>query len=230
MISKSFIELVNVTKHYSKGKQQVSVINNLNLSISEGEFVAIMGPSGSGKSTLLNLLGGLDKASSGKVLIDGSDISGLSNNQLTDWRADYVGFIYQFYNLIPVLNARGNVALPLLLKSLSTKEREKKADAALALVGLSERKSHYPRELSGGQEQRVAIARAIVTGPAILLCDEPTGDLDRTTADEIMALLKTLNEKFNNTIIMVTHDIKAAKTASRTIDMEEVLKSASSPA
>ena len=204
-------KLEGVSRVYQKGKERVDVLHELDLQIEKGDFLALMGPSGSGKTTLLNLLGGLDKATAGTVTVGGAELSSMSNSQLSKWRATHVGFIFQFYNLLPVLTARKNVELPLLLTNMSGKERARRADIALEIVGLADRAKHRPRELSGGQEQRVAIARAIVSDPQLLLCDEPTGDLDRTTADEILNLLKTLNTEHGKTIIMVTHDAQAAE-------------------
>jgi putative ABC transport system ATP-binding protein len=213
--------LKGVSRTYQKGKEKVEVLHNLFLDIPKGDFVAIMGPSGSGKTTLLNLLGGLDKPSSGSVNVGGAELSAMSNSQLSHWRSTNVGFIFQFYNLLPVLSAQRNVELPLLLTSFNAKERARRAAIALDIVGLSDRAKHYPRELSGGQEQRVAIARAIVSDPSLLLCDEPTGDLDRETADEILRLLQVLNEKHGKTIIMVTHDAQAASYAQRTLHCDK---------
>ncbi len=213
--------LRGVSRTYLKGKERVEVLHDLDLEIPRGEFLALMGPSGSGKTTLLNLLGGLDKPTAGTVTVDGSELSSMSNSKLSDWRATHVGFIFQFYNLLPVLTARKNVELPLLLTSMSGSERARRADIALEIVGLSDRAKHYPRELSGGQEQRVAIARAIVSDPGLLLCDEPTGDLDRETADEILTLLQTLNREHGKTIIMVTHDAQAAGFAKRTLHVDK---------
>jgi len=213
--------LRGVSRTYLKGKERVEVLHNLDLEIPRGEFLALMGPSGSGKTTLLNLLGGLDKPTAGTVTVDGSELSSMSNSKLSDWRATHVGFIFQFYNLLPVLTARKNVELPLLLTSMSGSERARRADIALEIVGLSDRAKHYPRELSGGQEQRVAIARAIVSDPGLLLCDEPTGDLDRETADEILMLLQTLNREHGKTIIMVTHDAQAASYAKRILHVDK---------
>jgi len=215
------VELTSISKHYPKGKEKVNVLNELNLTINRGDFLALMGPSGSGKTTLLNLLGGLDKPSSGQLVIGDARLDQMSNSQLTRWRAQHVGFIFQFYNLMPVLTAEKNVELPLLLTNLSSAQRKKHVAAALALVGLSDRADHYPNELSGGQEQRVAIARALVSDPDILLCDEPTGDLDRTTADEILTLLQTLNQQQGKTIIMVTHDPRAADHAKTILNMDK---------
>ena len=213
--------LTGVSRVYQKGKEKVEVLHDLNLEIPKNDFVAIMGPSGSGKTTLLNLLGGLDTPTGGTVDVGGAVLSSMSNSQLSDWRAANVGFIFQFYNLLPVLTAQKNVELPLLLTNFSGRERAKRAAIALDIVGLGERASHYPRELSGGQEQRVAIARAIVSDPALLLCDEPTGDLDRETADEILKLLQILNREHDKTIIMVTHDAQAAEYAKRTLHVDK---------
>lgn len=221
MDSNNFIQLKNVSKQYRKGNETVNVLENLNLQINDGEFISLMGPSGSGKSTLLNLLGGLDTSDTGEVIVDEQAIMHYSENQLCHWRAKFVGFIFQFYNLLPGLTALQNVQLPLLLKNISANERKRKAEIALEVVGLKSRAGHYPNELSGGQEQRVAIARALVTDPKILLADEPTGDLDRETADEILALLSSLNKKYNKTIVMVTHDPQAASIATRHIIMDK---------
>ena len=213
--------LEGVSRVYQKGKERVDVLHELNLDIPDREFLALMGPSGSGKTTLLNLLGGLDKPTSGSIKIGDAELSGMSNRQLSDWRANNVGFIFQFYNLLPVLSARKNVELPLLLTNLGSRERRQRAELALEIVGLADRASHYPRELSGGQEQRVAIARAIVSDPKLLLCDEPTGDLDRQTADEILRLLQKLNQDHGKTIVMVTHDAQAAGYAKRVLHMDK---------
>lgn len=215
------VSLKNVGKSYKKGKEVVKVLANLNLEIKRGDFLALMGPSGSGKTTLLNLLGGLDSPSEGELSIAGQRIDKFSTSQLTKWRARHVGFIFQFYNLMPVLTAERNVELPLLLTNLSKKQRMHHVAAALELVGLSDRAKHHPSELSGGQEQRVAIARAIVSDPDLLLCDEPTGDLDRTTADEILVLMQQLNEQQHKTIIMVTHDPRAADHARQTLHLDK---------
>ncbi len=214
-------KLEGVSRVYQRGKERVDVLHELDLEIEKGDFLALMGPSGSGKTTLLNLLGGLDKPTAGKVMVGDSELSSMSNSQLSKWRASHVGFIFQFYNLLPVLTARKNVELPLLLTNMSGKERARRADIALEIVGLADRAGHRPRELSGGQEQRVAIARAIVSDPKLLLCDEPTGDLDRSTADEILSLLKTLNTTHGKTIIMVTHDAQAAEYARHTLHMDK---------
>lgn len=215
------VELRNISKSYRKGKEQVPVLAGLDLDIHLGDFLALMGPSGSGKTTLLNLLGGLDSPSGGSLKIAGQRIDQFSAAQLTRWRARHVGFIFQFYNLMPVLTAERNVELPLLLTKLSAKQRKKHVAAALELVGLKDRAKHTPNELSGGQEQRVAIARAIVSDPDLLLCDEPTGDLDRATADEILQLLQSLNREQGKTIVMVTHDPRAAEHAQRTLHMDK---------
>ena len=213
--------LRGVSRTYQKGKEKVEVLHDLDLDIPQGDFVAIMGPSGSGKTTLLNLLGGLDKPSAGSVKVGDAELSSMSNSQLSDWRSTNVGFIFQFYNLLPVLSALRNVELPLLLTKFNSKERMKRAAIALDIVGLADRAKHYPRELSGGQEQRVAIARAIVSDPSLLLCDEPTGDLDRETADEILKLLQALNRNHGKTIVMVTHDAQAASYAKRTLHCDK---------
>ncbi|MDJ0940476.1 MAG: ABC transporter ATP-binding protein [Woeseiaceae bacterium] len=213
--------LRGVSKTYQKGKERVDVLHELDLDIPEGDFIAVMGPSGSGKTTLLNLLGGLDKPTVGTVTVGGAELSSMSNNQLSRWRSNNVGFIFQFYNLLPVLTAQKNVELPLLLTNFGGAERAKRAQIALDIVGLADRATHHPRELSGGQEQRVAIARAIVSDPTLLLCDEPTGDLDRDTADEILKLLQTLNREHGKTIVMVTHDAQAAEYANRTLHCDK---------
>ncbi len=207
------VQVSNVTKSYRRGSQVVPVLQDLTFDIQKGEFVALMGPSGSGKSTLLNLIAGLDKADSGSIHVGGVDITALSETELAGWRASNVGFIFQFYNLIPVLTAFENVELPLVLTGLSKKERREHADTALRVVGLEDRMDHYPSQLSGGQQQRVAIARAIVTDPAILVADEPTGDLDKVSAQEILGLMERLNRESDKTIIMVTHDPRAAEKA-----------------
>ena len=213
------VDLKQIEKTYFRGKEQVKVLSGLDMEIKRGDFLALMGPSGSGKSTLLNLLGGLDSPTAGSLIIEGDHIERMSRAQLTRWRARHVGFIFQFYNLMPVLTTQRNVEL--LLTKLSKKQRRQHVDTALQLVGLQDRAGHYPSELSGGQEQRVAIARAIVSDPTLLLCDEPTGDLDRQTADEILQLLRQLNEQQNKTIIMVTHDPIAAEHAKRTLNLNK---------
>ncbi len=215
----SLVRLRGVAKDYKRGVETVHVLQALNLDIPKGDFLALMGPSGSGKSTLLNLIGGLDRPTAGSIEIAGQRIDKMSDAQLGRWRGANVGFVFQMYNLLPVLTAERNVELPLLLTKLSASERRKRASAALSLVGLSERAKHKPRELSGGQEQRVGIARAIVSDPTLLLCDEPTGDLDRKSGDEILDLLQALNEQQGKTIIMVTHDPHAAARAKHTLHL-----------
>jgi len=209
----SIVRLSGVAKDYRRGAETVHVLHALDLEIPKGDFLALMGPSGSGKSTLLNLIGGLDRPSAGSIEINGQRTDSMSEAQLGKWRASHVGFVFQMYNLLPTLSAQANVELPLLLTKLSGSERRKRGTAALTLVGLAERAKHKPRELSGGQEQRVGIARAIVSDPALLLCDEPTGDLDRKAGDEILDLLQALNQQQGKTIIMVTHDPHAAARA-----------------
>jgi putative ABC transport system ATP-binding protein len=209
----TIVQIRNLSKSYRRGSQLLPVLSELSLDIGEGEFLALMGPSGSGKTTLLNLIAGIDRADKGSIVIRGIDISSLSETELAEWRASNVGFIFQFYNLIPVLTAFENVELPLLLSALSKKERRAHVDTALSVVNLSDRVDHYPGQLSGGQQQRVAIARAIVTDPAILVADEPTGDLDRVSAGEILELMERLVDEIGKTIIMVTHDPRAAKKA-----------------
>ena len=215
------IEIRGLTKVYTRGKQTVDVLHGIDLDIPEGDFVALMGPSGSGKTTLLNLIGGLDSPSGGVLKIDGDRIEEHSSDELAAWRAATVGFIFQSYNLMPVLSAQKNVELPLLLTDMSAGERTRRASVALELVGLSDRAGHKPNELSGGQQQRVAIARALVSDPRILICDEPTGDLDRKTADEVLSLLQQLNRDFGKTIVMVTHDPAAAKYAKRIVHLDK---------
>jgi putative ABC transport system ATP-binding protein len=217
----SVLSFKDVSKSYKRGKESVAVLDHFNLEIAENDFVAIMGPSGSGKTTLLNLIGGLDRPSGGEVTVAGERLDQLSGSALASWRARHVGFIFQFYNLMPTLSAKRNIELPLLLTSLSGGERKRKVAAALELVGLSDRSKHTPGELSGGQQQRVAIARALIADPTILVCDEPTGDLDRHTAEEILGLLQTLNRNYGKTIIMVTHDPKAAGYASRQLHVDK---------
>jgi putative ABC transport system ATP-binding protein len=215
------VELNNVVKRYRRGRETVEVLHNLSLHVPEGEFLALMGPSGSGKTTILNLIGGIDRADGGEIIVGGEHLEKLSGGQLAKWRSHHVGFIFQFYNLMPMLSAASNIELPLLLTNLSRAERKRHVAVALEMVGLSDRASHKPGEMSGGQQQRVGIARAIVTDPAILLCDEPTGDLDRATADEILSLLTELNRQQKKTIIMVTHDPKAADYATRHVDVDK---------
>ena len=215
------IHLRDLVKEYRRGEESLRVLDGLSLDIERGEFVALMGPSGSGKSTLLNLLGGLDRPTGGELTIDGLAIGELPDASLARWRADHVGFVFQMYNLLPVLSAERNVELPLLLTDLSAKERLRRARAALTLVGLEHRLAHRPNELSGGQQQRVGIARAIVTDPTLLLCDEPTGDLDRKSGDEILDLLQELNRVHGKTILMVTHDPRAAERATRQLHLDK---------
>ena len=217
----ALIEIRGLTKVYERGKQRIEVLHGIDLDIPAGDFVALMGPSGSGKTTLLNLIGGLDTLTDGSLKIDGERIDALSGAALAAWRANTVGFIFQSYNLMPVLSAQRNVELPLLLADMGARERAQRAQVALELVGLSDRAAHKPNELSGGQQQRVAIARALVSDPRILICDEPTGDLDRKTADEILTLLQRLNREYGKTIVMVTHDPKAAEYASRVVHLDK---------
>jgi putative ABC transport system ATP-binding protein len=217
----SLIRARNLGKTYLRGSEEVRVLQGLDLDIEKGDFVAFMGPSGSGKTTLLNLLGGLDVPTEGSVSVAGEEITALSADRLTAWRARHVGFVFQMYNLIPVLTAFQNVELPLLLTRLSKGERRRHVETALALVGLSERSRHYPRQMSGGEEQRVAIARAIVTDPTFLLCDEPTGDLDRKSADEIMDLIGRLVREYDKTVLMVTHDPRAAERAKAVLHLDK---------
>ena len=209
----ALIEVVDLFKSYQRDSLEIPVLRNISLKIAEGDFLAFMGPSGSGKTTLLNLIAGIDKPTSGKILIGDTDITELSETELAVWRSHNIGFIFQFYNLIPVLTALENVELPLILTPLSRKERRRHAETALEVVGLGERMHHYPRQLSGGQEQRVAIARAIATDPAILVADEPTGDLDKVSAEEVLELMHRLNRELNKTILMVTQDPRAAERA-----------------
>src|SRR6201998_2739210 len=219
--TQSLIRVRGLNKTYSRGGEKIQVLQGLNLDVDKGDFVAFMGPSGSGKTTLLNLLGGLDVPSAGSITVAGDEVTNMSASKLTQWRARHVGFIFQMYNLIPVLTAFQNVELPLLLTKLSKSERRKHVETALSVVGLSERMNHYPRQLSGGQEQRVAIARAIVADPTFLLCDEPTGDLDRKSADEIMQLIQRLVKEYGKTVLMVTHDPLVAKRADLTLHLEK---------
>jgi len=219
--SQSLIRVRGLNKTYSRGGEKIQVLQGLNLDVDKGDFVAFMGPSGSGKTTLLNLLGGLDVPSAGSITVDGDEITHMSGRKLTEWRARHVGFIFQMYNLIPVLTAFQNVELPLLLTKLSKADRRRHVETALAVVGLTDRMRHYPRQLSGGQEQRVAIARAIVSDPTFLLCDEPTGDLDRKSADEVMALIEELVGKYGKTVLMVTHDPVVAARAHTTLHLEK---------
>jgi putative ABC transport system ATP-binding protein len=215
------VQVRDVHKVYPRGAERVDVLKGLDLEVPHGEFLALMGPSGSGKTTLLNVIGGLDKPSSGQVTVAGRELTRASSRELARWRAEHVGFVFQFYNLLPVLTAARNVELPLLLTRLSRAKRRKHVEAALELVGLSDRADHYPSQLSGGQEQRVGIARAIVNDPTLLLCDEPTGDLDRQTAGEILDLLAALNQRYGKTVIMVTHDPLAAGRAGRVLHVDK---------
>ena len=220
-MSEPLVQVRDVHKIYPRGAERVDVLKGLDLDVPSGEFLALMGPSGSGKTTLLNMIGGLDRPTSGQVVVGGRDLTRASSRDLARWRAAHVGFVFQFYNLLPVLTAARNIELPLLLTRLSRAERKKHVDAALELVGLADRADHYPSQLSGGQEQRVGIARAIVNDPTLLLCDEPTGDLDRQTASEILDLLTELNRQHGKTVIMVTHDPLAAKRAGRVLHVDK---------
>ena len=215
------VTIRDVHKVFRRGGERIDVLQGVNLDIPPGEFVALMGPSGSGKTTLLNLIGGLDRPTQGSITVAGDAIDRLSGGRLSRWRARHIGFVFQLYNLLPVLTAERNVELPLLLTRLSRAERRKHVATALAVVGLTDRARHYPRQLSGGQEQRVGIARAIVTDPTLLLCDEPTGDLDRKSGDEILDLLQALNRDYGKTVVLVTHDPHAAERASRTVHLEK---------
>lgn len=217
----NIVEIRDVSKVYERGKQKVEVLHHIDLDIEQGDFLALMGPSGSGKTTLLNLIGGLDSTSGGSLVVGGQRIDQLGGGALAKWRAANVGFIFQFYNLLPMLSAQKNVEVPLLLTKLSAAQRKKNASIALQLVGLADRASHKPNELSGGQQQRVAIARAIVSDPNLLVCDEPTGDLDRQSAEEVLGLLQRLNREHGKTIIMVTHDPKAAEYATHTLHLDK---------
>jgi putative ABC transport system ATP-binding protein len=220
-MSEILVDVKNLSKEYKRGGETLVVLDDLNLEIPKEDYLALMGPSGSGKSTLLNLIGGLDTPSSGSVSINGERIDQMNSKQLSNWRASNVGFIFQFYNLLPVLTAQKNIELPLLLTNLSGAQRKKHVETALNIVGLADRSGHKPSELSGGQQQRVAIARALVSDPDILVCDEPTGDLDRDTATDILNLLKSLNEDHGKTILMVTHDPAAAKSAKRSLHLDK---------
>jgi putative ABC transport system ATP-binding protein len=221
MMSNSLVTVRDLHKVFQRGGQRIDVLQGVNLDIPQGDFLALMGPSGSGKTTLLNLIGGLDTPSEGSIAVGGDRIDKLSGARLSAWRARHIGFVFQLYNLLPVLTAARNVELPLLLTKLSKAERRKRVEVAMSIVGLGERMHHYPRQLSGGQEQRVGIARAIVTDPTLLLCDEPTGDLDRKAGDEILDLLQALNREQGKTIVMVTHDPHAAARAKRTLHLEK---------
>lgn len=228
--SSHLVQVKNVSKTFRRGSEEIHVLSGLNLEVKEGEFLALMGPSGSGKSTLLNLIGGLDRASSGDVIVGTDDISVLPDRKLAAWRARHVGFVFQFYNLLPVLTAERNVELPLLLTHLNKSQRRKHVELALSVVGLGHRTRHYPRQMSGGEQQRVGIARAIVTDPTLLLCDEPTGDLDRKSGDEILSLLQELNREHGKTIVMVTHDPHASARATRTVHLDKGQLSTEAPA
>src|SRR3954451_3749967 len=220
-MSDALVRIAGVQKHFSRGGERIDVLQGVNLDIPPGDFLALMGPSGSGKTTLLNLIGGLDTPTEGSISVAGDRIDKMSGSKLSAWRARHIGFVFQLYNLLPVLTAAKNVELPLLLTKLSKADRKKRVQVALSVVGLGERMNHYPRQLSGGQEQRVGIARAIVTDPTLLLCDEPTGDLDRKSGDEILDLLQVLNREHGKTIVMVTHDPHAAARAKRTLHLEK---------
>src|SRR5262245_3419789 len=217
----SLVKIRDVHKHFTRGNERIDVLKGVSLDVQPGEFLALMGPSGSGKTTLLNLMGGLDSPPGGSIEIAGSEVNKLGGGALAKWRARHIGFVFQLYNLLPVLTAERNVELPLLLTSLGKSERRKRAAIALKVVGLGDRLKHYPRQLSGGQEQRVGIARAIVNDPTLILADEPTGDLDRKAGDEILDLLQALNKEHNKTIVMVTHDLHAAERATRTVHLEK---------
>ncbi|HLK23067.1 MAG TPA: ABC transporter ATP-binding protein [Caulobacteraceae bacterium] len=215
------VSLRHVIKRYRRGRQAIEVLHNLDLEVEAGEFLALMGPSGSGKTTLLNLIGGLDRATEGEVIVAGENLDNLTGSELAHWRSRHVGFVFQFYNLMPTLSAERNVELPLLLTSLSNADRKRSVAAALELVGLTDWRKHRPNELSGGQQQRVAIARAIVADPTLLVCDEPTGDLDRETAEDVLGLVQQLNRGHGKTVVMVTHDPKAASFASRIVNLDK---------
>jgi len=217
----ALVRITDVHKHFTRGSERIDVLKGVNLEIPQGDFLALMGPSGSGKTTLLNLMGGLDRPTAGSVDVGGVPIATLNGSRLSKWRSQNIGFVFQLYNLLPVLTAERNVELPLLLTKLSKSERRKRVEIALRVVGLADRAKHYPRQLSGGQEQRVGIARAIVIDPTLLLCDEPTGDLDRKAGDEVLELLQTLNREHKKTIVMVTHDPHAAERAKRTLHLEK---------
>jgi putative ABC transport system ATP-binding protein len=224
-MNNQLIRVENIVKSYQRDAEELTVLDGLNLTVDEGEFLVLMGPSGSGKTTLLNLIAGIDRATSGRIFVGNNEVTAMSESKLAEWRSRHIGFIFQMYNLVPVLTAFENVELPLLLTHLTKSERRRHVEIALFIVGLADRMSHYPRQLSGGQEQRVAIARAIVTDPTLLVADEPTGDLDAKSAEDVLVLLERLNSEFKKTIIMVTHDPKAAARARRIIHLEKgVLK------
>ncbi|MEQ8404465.1 MAG: ABC transporter ATP-binding protein [Oceanicaulis sp.] len=231
-MGEALYQLNNLSKRYTRGKESITIFSDLTMRIDQGDFIAIMGPSGSGKTTLLNQLGGIDRPSSGEVIFEGARIDNLPQSRLAKWRAAHVGFIFQFYNLMPTLTAAQNVELPLLLTRLSGKERQRRVATALEIVKLADRSRHRPRQMSGGQQQRVAIARAIVADPKVLLCDEPTGDLDRATADEVLETLQLLNDELGKTIVMVTHDPSAARYARRELHLDKgrFLEGAGAPA
>lgn len=220
-MANSIVEVHNVSKSYHRDSLKIPVLEDINLSVPDGEFLALMGPSGSGKSTLLNLIAGIDRPDSGSIVVANDDVTKLSESDMANWRAHHIGFIFQFYNLIPVLTAYENVELPLLLTKLSKKERDEHVKTALGVVGLGDRMKHYPKQLSGGQQQRVAIARAIVADPTLIVADEPTGDLDKNSAVEILSLLERLNQEFKKTIIMVTHDQRAAEKAHKVRNLDK---------
>ena len=221
MAERPLVSISHLSKSYRRGEQVVPVLRDITLEIAAGDFIALMGPSGSGKSTLLNLIAGIDKPDSGELLVGGEDITRLSESDLADWRAANIGFVFQFYNLMPVLDAFENVELPLLLTSLGRAERRERVETALALVGLADRMTHYPNELSGGQQQRVAIARAFITDPTLIVADEPTGDLDRKSAEEVLALLRRLNSEMGKTVVMVSHDATAVQSARRVTHLDK---------
>ncbi len=220
-MTNTLIRVENVVKKYRRGEEELTVLNGLNFRADEGEFVALMGPSGSGKTTLLNLIAGIDRSTSGRIFVGSDEVSAMNESKLAQWRSRHIGFIFQMYNLVPVLTAFENVELPLLLTHLTRAERRRHVEISLTIVGLADRMSHYPRQLSGGQEQRVAIARAIVTDPTLLVADEPTGDLDAKSAEDVLVLLERLNREFKKTIIIVTHDPKAASRARRLVQLEK---------
>lgn len=226
-MAEPIVQIKNVTKVYKRDSMQIPVLQKLSLDVPEGEFLALMGPSGSGKTTLLNLIAGIDRPTEGSISVGGMDIATMSESTLAKWRSQHVGFVFQFYNLLPVLTAYENVELPLLLTKLSKQEKKQHVEAALGVVGLADRMKHYPKQLSGGQEQRVAIARAIVTDPTLIVADEPTGDLDKKSAEDILQLMEQLNKEFKKTIIMVTHDPHAAERANKVLHLEkgELIKS-----
>ncbi len=220
-MAEGIVQVRNVTKTYKRDTMQIPVLQNISLEIPEGEFLALMGPSGSGKTTLLNLIAGIDRPDSGEILVQNTNIASLNESALATWRSQHIGFVFQFYNLLPVLTAFENVELPLLLTKLNKQQRKEHVETALKVVGLADRMNHYPKQLSGGQEQRVAIARAIVTDPTLIVADEPTGDLDRKSAEDILDLMQQLNQEFKKTIVMVTHDPNAAERAHKTRHLDK---------